>query len=41
MTTPKAAGEKLYSFPVGFSLQEEELRFRLRSWRVGAGAEPQ
>jgi hypothetical protein len=31
----------LYSLPVGFFLQEEKgLRFRLRSWRVKAGAEP-
>ncbi len=32
----EAVGEKLYSLPVGF-VQEEELRFRLRSWQVNPG----
>ena len=37
----KVVVQKLYSVPVGHSLQEEELRYRLRSCEVSAELELQ
>jgi len=39
ITLLKAGGEKGYSLSVGFCFRRKELRFRLRSWQVNAGAE--
>jgi hypothetical protein len=37
LTPLKVAGEKRFSLSVGFSFQQEEFSYPLRSWDVNAG----